>query len=531
MLSLVVTMADKVLDIRGPRGGLTADRARGYVEPVLSGRRRDFEKVVLSTWAFSVEAAEVLSEAIRLLPDLRFADLADIIAGRPEAEGLAVFRALGASLKDKRLRMLDLSDNAVGPKGVEATREMLTGQEDLEELAYCNCGMSAEALRSVSDIVLFRVPTKLKCLRFANNMSGSGGAIAVADIVAASPDLAEFRFSSSRGGREGGIALAAALASTRKLQRLDVSDNMFGLPGSLALCRMLAGPASAHLRELNLSDIGMGDVGAEALAQNLAQSSCVGALQSLALVANDIGPKGAKHVASVLPLLPALKTLRLEENELEDEGVAWLVTGLADRQKHLPAGAAEGLAVVNLSQACLTAPAVLSAARELVQALPSLTTLDLSGNTELSEAQGQRVQALLEAAGKPCSVVTVDAGEEGEDDDEEAASAEAEMRPCPARSGGFSLSRCGGARPCSALSSPVTLTSRGSTSSPFPRVCRCFACPADISEPGRHGECGVRHGYPRSYTVGCCVDSGDLRHRGRHPASLASDSPHMHQKT
>ena len=129
----------ETLDIRGPRGGLTGARARELALDVLSGARLDVRRVIFSTWALSEEAAIVLAEAIAALPELESAILADIIAGRPEAEGLAVYRALGVALKDKQLTEIDLSDNAVGPKGVEACRPFLTAQERLEKLFFCNC--------------------------------------------------------------------------------------------------------------------------------------------------------------------------------------------------------------------------------------------------------------------------------------------------------------------------------------------------------------------------------------------------------
>jgi Ran GTPase-activating protein (RanGAP) involved in mRNA processing and transport len=107
-----------------------------------------------------VEAAEVFAAALAALPNLRSAILSDIIAGRPEAEGLRVYEVLGAALKDKHLTEIDLSDNAVGPKGVRACRELLTNQEHLEKLYFCNCGISAEAAVSISELLLYRTPTR-----------------------------------------------------------------------------------------------------------------------------------------------------------------------------------------------------------------------------------------------------------------------------------------------------------------------------------------------------------------------------------
>jgi Ran GTPase-activating protein 1 len=228
--------AADTLACRGPRGGLDAARARELAAPALTGARTDFRRVVLSTWALSVGAAEVFAEALARLPRLESAVLADIIAGRPEAEGLAVYRALGAALAGVQLREIDLSDNAVGPKGVDACRAFLAGQAALPRLFFCNCGISAEAARSIADLLLFRTPTQLRTLHFHNNMSGNGGALAVADVVAASPHLADFRFGSSRGGNDGGVALAAALAAAGgSLRRVDLEDNTFGVRGARAL--------------------------------------------------------------------------------------------------------------------------------------------------------------------------------------------------------------------------------------------------------------------------------------------------------
>ena len=107
-----------------------------------------------------MEAAEVFAGAIRLLPNLKSAILADIIAGRPEAEGLRVYEVLAAALRDKHLTEIDLSDNAVGPKGVHACRELLTNQEHLEKLYFCNCGISKEAAASIAELLLYRTPTR-----------------------------------------------------------------------------------------------------------------------------------------------------------------------------------------------------------------------------------------------------------------------------------------------------------------------------------------------------------------------------------
>jgi Ran GTPase-activating protein (RanGAP) involved in mRNA processing and transport len=114
----------------------------------------DYTKIILSTWAFSVDAAEVFATAIARLPRLKVAVLADIIAGRPEAEGLRVYEVLASALRERQLEELDLSDNAVGTKGVHALRDLLSSQAGLQRLYFCNCGISAEAARSIQELLL-----------------------------------------------------------------------------------------------------------------------------------------------------------------------------------------------------------------------------------------------------------------------------------------------------------------------------------------------------------------------------------------
>ena len=59
---------------------------------------------------------------------LEHADLSDIIAGRPEAEALCSLRVLSEALGRAQLRTLNLSDNALGEKGVRACAAAISGQ-------------------------------------------------------------------------------------------------------------------------------------------------------------------------------------------------------------------------------------------------------------------------------------------------------------------------------------------------------------------------------------------------------------------
>jgi Ran GTPase-activating protein (RanGAP) involved in mRNA processing and transport len=119
------------------------------------------ETVKLSNKSFAVEAAAMLAATLSSFTNVVNADLADVIAGRPEDEALQVLQHICDALRGRRLQTLDLSDNALGAKGIHACRGVLEGQDDLHTLLICNNGLSAEAAQLVAELLLYRAPTKV----------------------------------------------------------------------------------------------------------------------------------------------------------------------------------------------------------------------------------------------------------------------------------------------------------------------------------------------------------------------------------
>ena len=78
-------------------------------------------QIKFSTKSFGIEAAEVAARAIENVANsLTHADVSDIIAGRPEKEVLGALQIISQALSKAKLKSLDLSDNALGQKGIIA---------------------------------------------------------------------------------------------------------------------------------------------------------------------------------------------------------------------------------------------------------------------------------------------------------------------------------------------------------------------------------------------------------------------------
>jgi Ran GTPase-activating protein 1 len=202
---------ETIFDISGGRRAfIEAEEA----EELLKSLRKpnSYTKICFSNRSFGLDAARVVEPILLSIKDqLTEVDLSDFVAGRPEDEALKVMNIFSSALEGCVLGYLDLSNNAMGEKGVRAFTSLLRSQKNLEELYLMNDGISGEAARAVCELI--PSTEKLRVLQFHNNMTGDEGALAISEIVKHSPALEDFRCSSTRIGSEGGVTLAEALGT------------------------------------------------------------------------------------------------------------------------------------------------------------------------------------------------------------------------------------------------------------------------------------------------------------------------------
>ncbi|MBA0553598.1 hypothetical protein Golob_012768, partial [Gossypium lobatum] len=321
---------ETVFDISGGRRAfIDAEEAEEILKP-LREPGNSYTKICFSNRSFGLDAANVAAPLLSSVKQqLTEVDLSDFIAGRPESEALEVMNLFSSVLEGCQLRYLNLSNNALGEKGVRAFGALLKSQNNLEELYLINDGISEEAAQAVSELI--PSTKKLKVLQFHNNMTGDEGAIAISDIVKRSPALEDFRCSSTRVGTDGGVALAEALKTCTRLKKLDLRDNMFGVGAGVALSKALS--LFAGLTEVYLSYLNLEDDGAEALANALKESAP--SLEVLDMAGNDITAKGAASVAACIASKQFLSKLNLAENELKDEGAILIGKSLGEGHDQL----------------------------------------------------------------------------------------------------------------------------------------------------------------------------------------------------
>ena len=344
--------------------------------------------------------------------------MSDTIAGRPEEEAKDALRIMCSRLGTGTLQSLNVSDNALGEKGVRACATALTdNQQSLRKITLENVGLSVHACAALAE--LLPAPTALSSIRLANNMSDNAGALSIAALChAAQTTMTDFRMWYCRVGDAGGRGLVASL-SRAPLVHLDLGGNPMGPGVGAALGAALAPGSGATLGErletLNLCDTLLTDEGVAHLVPGLA--ACP-RLTRLDLGLNEVTARGARALVTGGGLPATLEELGMDENELGTRG-AVLVLGAC---VHMPA-----LSVVRLQENQLR-DAAGRAALALVRrrreselssssspSMSSVVTMKLDGNFFSEEM----VEQLMEEMGLDEEAFDLNDAEEAEEEEEE----------------------------------------------------------------------------------------------------------------
>lgn len=409
VLDKSIAPTETVFDISGGRRAfIESEEARELLKP-LTEEGNSYTKICFSNRSFGLDAARVVQPILESLKNqLTEVDLSDFIAGRPEDEAIEVMKIFSLALEGCVLRYLNLSNNAMGEKGVRAFDALLKSQSNLEELYLMNDGISEEAAKAIAELI--PATDNLKILHFHNNMTGDQGAIAISEILKLSPELEDFRCSSTRVDSEGGIALAEALSTCTKLKKLDLRDNMFGVEAGLALSKSLE--QFLGITEVYLSYLNLEDEGAVAIITALKESAP--SLEVLEIAGNDITVKAAPAIAACIAVKKDLTKLSLAENELKDDGAVLIGKALEEGHTQLKELDLSNNMIRRVGARCL--------AHAVVSNKPNFVLLNINGNA-ISDEGIDEVKDILKAANKSLDVLGPldenDVDGEGEDEDEE----------------------------------------------------------------------------------------------------------------
>ncbi len=377
---------------------ITGERAN----ELLSGMGANVQAVRFGTKSFGKDASTVAARELSKATAMVDADMSDIIAGRPEAEALEVLKDVIGALPAGSLRSLDLSENALGEKGIRALEPALSALEKLEEIKFMNNGLSELSVDLLSNFL----PTdNLRVLHFHNNMSGSGGAIAVASIIQKTPQLSDFRMSSSRVRSDGGLPMIQALSkSAGTLVKLNLSDSMFDEECTEAL--LASFPQLVNLTDLIVRDTGLDKDG---LLKALADPSQLAKLAVLDISGLELEPEDGAAVGKILARRKRMHKIWLDDNELESDGVV----GMCKVARKSPS-MLELISVQTNQMGQRGAYALV----QFALATPTMKRIELDDN-QIGAVGVTKIEEMLDAQGKQSLIGSLEENRESDDEDED----------------------------------------------------------------------------------------------------------------
>lgn len=314
----------------------TAEDVEDAVEAIRS--HKDLRCLVLEANTLGVEAAKLMGDALAVHPEFERAHWKDLFTGRLKTEIPEALRHLFSGLMraGAKLKELDLSDNALGPVGVEGMVDFMSSPVcySLEELRLNNNGLGIKGGTMLAGSLMklaenakgAGTPLQLKVFIAGRNRLEKEGAKVYAEFFKAVGSLEELAMPQNGIFHEGIAALAAALSQNPNLRIINLNDNTFTPKGAKAMADHL--PSMQNLEIINFGDCLLKTAGATYVAKAICSGHTK--LRELHLDSNEIMIEGGLEIVKAISNKGHLETLMLDCNQFGEKGQESLIKALKD---------------------------------------------------------------------------------------------------------------------------------------------------------------------------------------------------------
>lgn len=318
---------DEVFSIAGKAIKLDS---RADIEPYLKelDAMKNVRKIDFSGNTIGIEASKHLADSLKLHKDtLEEVNFSDLFTGRLNTEiPQALNYLLPAMLDAPKLHIINLSDNAFGLQTIEPLEDFLPKAVYLEHLILSNNGMGPFAGERIGKC-LFKLSLNkaklglpsLKTFICGRNRLENGSTTYLSLGLKAHRDLEVVKLYQN-GIRPQGIAklIVHGLKYNTKLTILDLQDNTITRRSATVLSDALT--SWKNLKELNVNDCLLNPLGSLALAKALHSGEVMSALKTLKLQYNELDQEALELLKSAIESkLPNLELLELNGNRFEEE--------------------------------------------------------------------------------------------------------------------------------------------------------------------------------------------------------------------
>lgn len=230
--------------------------------------------------------------------------------------GEQIARNLGEALKyNETLEVLDLSENKLGSRGIEALRHGLCGNKSLVSLKLRKNCLGESGATALGHIIF---NMNIVHLDIAENGIGSRGMEALVPDLQQNQSIRSLNLRNNMIGADGAKHLETALKGNTVLTSLNLSSNLMLAKGAKSVARMVK---TTNITHLDLADNAITDQGVYYLVEAMLEHTV---LVELTLTKNNIHEAGVREIERGLRNNKSLKTLDLSENWVNDDASEWI---------------------------------------------------------------------------------------------------------------------------------------------------------------------------------------------------------------
>lgn len=292
-----------------------------------------------------IPAAEAIGKALESQSDFKMALWKDMFTRRDKTEipKALSFLSKGIMTANAHLVVLDLSDNAFGPRGLVGLQHLLESSScyTLQELHFNNNGLGIQGATLLSESICKCIensrkngtPMRLKIFVCGRNRLENNGAMAVSKFLKELGTLESVAMPQNGIYHTGIKAIADAFKSNLNLKAINLEDNSLTEEGARCIAQCL--PSLQGLEILNLGDCLVRTGGALVLA-NALDKACP-AIRNINLGFNELDVEGGDAIIEAMEHKDKLEILTLNGNNFGEEGCQFI------KEKMLEIGKLESL--------------------------------------------------------------------------------------------------------------------------------------------------------------------------------------------
>lgn len=284
------------------------------IAPILKDLEENKEKITsieLTSNSIGIPCAKELAARIKNLPNLVNVNYRDIFVSRLKEDLPISLECLMRAIIDKPIKMLDLSDNALGPAALHSYEFFLKENSTLEELYLENNGLGPERSEEICNVLTSNEKMHLKKLKISRNRMENKGAMALAKTLARMKSLEHVEMFQNGIKVEGMKEIVQSLKENPNLKIIKINDNWIK-EISLELATVVEG--LKDLRIIDVSDSLIGSKNAAVLFKGLAKDE---KLEEIYSNYNEIEKKSnQEEIMNICLGMSNLKKIELKGNEI-----------------------------------------------------------------------------------------------------------------------------------------------------------------------------------------------------------------------